>query len=87
MTLAHHNAAHGYKRRSGEAELFGAQQSGNHYVFARMQFAIYLNANTAAEVVHDENLLSFGKAEFPRTAGVLDGGKGGGARAAIVATD
>ena len=72
MALAHHDAAHRHQRRGGEAELFGAQQRGDHHIAAGLQFAIGLHADAAAQIVHHQHLLRFRQAEFPRNAGVLD---------------
>ena len=65
MALAHHDAAHGDQRSGGEAELFGSEQRGDGDVAAGREFAVGLDANAAAQIVHDEHLLGFGEAEFP----------------------
>ena len=72
MALAHHDAAHGDQRRRGEAELFRAQQRGNHHVAASLQLTVGLHADAAAQIVHHQYLLGFGEPQFPRNAGMLD---------------
>ncbi len=87
VALAHHDAAQGDQRRGGEAELFGAEQGGDGDVAAGLEFAIGLEADAAAQIVHDQDLLGFGQAEFPRDAGVLDGTERRSAGAAGIAGD
>ncbi len=87
MALAHHDAAHGDERRGGEAELFGAEQGGDGDVAAGLELAIGLQADAAAQIVHDEHLLGFGEAELPGDAGVLDGSERRCAGAAGIAGD
>lgn len=73
VALAHHDAAQGDQGRGGEAKFFRAEQSGDGHVAAGLQLAIGLHADAAAQVVEQKDLLSFGKAELPGNAGVLDG--------------
>ena len=87
MALAHHDAAHRDQRGRGETEFFGAEQSSNHDVAAGLQFAVGLNANAAAQIVQQQNLLRLGQAEFPRNAGVLDRTQRRSSGAAAVAAD
>ncbi len=87
VALAHHNAADGDQRRSGEAELLGAQQGGNHHVASGLQLAVGLHSDAAAQIVEQQDLLGFGEAEFPRQARMLDGAERRGAGAAGVAGD
>ena len=87
MTLAHHDAAQRDERRGGEAELFGAEQRRNGDIAAGLQLAVGLNDDAAAQVIHDENLLRFGKTEFPRNARVLERSERRRASAAVVAAD
>ena len=87
VAFAHHDAAHGDQRHGGEAELFGAQQRGNHHVAARLQLAVGLHFDAAAQIVQQQHLLGFGQAQFPRQSGVLDGAQGRSAGASAVAGD
>ena len=87
VTDAHHDAAEGHQRARGEAELFGAEEGGDDDVTAGLQLAVGLDDDAGAEVVEDEGLVGLGEAEFPRQAGVLDGGLGRSARAAVEAGD
>ena len=87
VALAHHDAAQRDQRRGGEAELLGAEHGGDHHVAARLDAAVGLQHDAAAEVVHHQRLVRFGDAELPRQAGVLDAGERRGARAAAVAGD
>ena len=87
VALAHHDAAHGDQRRRGETEFFGAEQRGDHHIAPGLQFAVGLHANTAAQIVEQQNLLRLRQPEFPGNAGVLDGTQRRCARAAAVAAD
>ena len=87
VALAHHDAAHRDQRRGGEAELLGAQQRGDGDVAAGLQLAIGLDADAAAQVVHDQHLLRFGQPELPRNAGVFERSERGRAGAAGIAAD
>ena len=84
---AHHDAARRDERRRGEAELLGAEQRRDGDVAAGLQLAVGLDADAAAQVVGDQDLLRLGEAELPRDAGVLDRGERRGAGAALVAAD
>ena len=73
VALAHHDAAHGDERHGGKAELFRAEQRGNHDVAAGLQLAVGLHADAAAQIVQEQDLLRLGQAQLPGQAGVLDG--------------
>ena len=73
MAFAHHDAAHGDERRGGEAEFFGAEKGSDDNVAAGLEFAVGLHLDSGAQVVEQEDLLSFGEAKFPGKPGVLDG--------------
>ena len=75
MALAHHDAAEGYQGRSGEAEFLSAQQGRDCDITTGGKFAIRLQANAAAQIIHDQNLLRFGEAQFPGRPGVLERGE------------
>ena len=85
MALAHHDAAERDQRRGGEAEFFGAEDRGDHHVAARLEAAVGLQHDAAAQVVQHERLVRFGDAELPRQAGVLDARERRSAGAAGVA--
>ena len=87
VALAHHDAAHGDQRHGGEAELFRAEQCGDHYVAAGLQLAVGLHPDAAAQIVEQQHLLRFGQAEFPGQPRVLDGTERRSAGAAVVAGD
>ena len=72
MALAQHDAAHDDQRRRREAELLGAEEASDGDVAARLELAIRLNDDAAAQVVGDEHQLRFGDAELPGQASVLD---------------
>src|SRR5450755_46151 len=72
MTLAHHDAAHGDERCRGETKFLCPEQRCNHNVAASLQFAVSLHADSAAEIVQQQNLLRLGQAKLPRNTGVLD---------------
>ena len=62
-------------------------RAGDDDVAAGLQLAVGLDADTAAQIVEEQDLLGFGKAEFPGQAGVLDGAERRSAGAAGVAGD
>ena len=73
VALAHHDAAHGDQGRGGESKFLRAQQRGNYNIASGLQFAVRLHANSAAQVIQQQNLLGLGQTEFPGNARVLDG--------------
>jgi len=87
MALAHHDAADGDQRRGGEAELVGAEQGADDDVAAGLQAAVDLQRDARAQALFHQDLLRLGEADLPRRAGMLDGGEGAGARAAVIAGD
>ena len=62
MAGPHHDAAERDQGRGGEAELLGAEQRPDHHVAARLELAVHLHADAAAEVVQDQHLMGFGEA-------------------------
>jgi hypothetical protein len=56
MAFAHHDAALYYQRRSGKAELIGAEQGANGHVAAGFHLAVHLHPDAAAQVVQHERL-------------------------------
>src|SRR5258706_1620069 len=82
---AHHDAAGSDEGSGGEADFFSAEQHGDGDVAAGFDLAVGLEDDAAAEVVHHQDLLGFGQAEFPGDAGVFDGGEWRSAGAAAVA--
>ena len=74
VAYAEHMAADGHEGRRAEAEEFSAEQSGNGYVAAREQFAIYLDAYPVAELIEEQCLLYFRKADFPGKSGMAQTG-------------
>ena len=87
MAFAHHDAAHGDQRSRGKSELFRSQHRGNGHVPAGLQFPIHLHAHTAAQIVHHQHLLRFGKPQFPGDACVTYGADRRRAGPAIVTAD
>jgi hypothetical protein len=87
VALAHHDAAHGDERHSGEAELFSAEQCGDNDVAAGLELAVGLDLDAAAQIVEQKDLLRLGEAELPGKAGMLDGTERGSAGSAIIARD
>ena len=87
VALAHHDAAEGHQRHGGKAEFFRTQQRGNGDIAAGLQFAVRLNPDAAAQVIHYQNLLGFGEAQFPGRARVFQRGQRGCPGAAVMSTD
>ena len=77
MALAHHDAAERDQRGRRESELFGPQHAGDHDVAARLQLAVGLQADAAAQIVEDQGLVRLGDAQLPGNAGVLDARQAG----------
>jgi hypothetical protein len=87
VALAHHDAASRDQRRGRKAELVGAQQRADDDVAAGAQAAVDLQRDARAQAVEHQRLVGFGKADFPRAAGMLDGGQRRRAGAAVIAGD
>ena len=87
VALAHHDATHCDQGHCGEAELFCAEQCSDDYVAARLQLAIGLHLDAAAQIVEQQDLLCLGQAKFPGQTGVHDGAEGRGAGAAVIPRD
>ena len=66
VALAHHDAAHRNQRRGGKSKFLRAQQRGDRHVAAGLQLAVHLQPHAAAQVVHHQHLLRFGKPQVPR---------------------
>ena len=66
VALAHHDAAERDERRRREAEFFGAEERCDDDVAARLELAIRLQDDAAAQVVEHERLMGLGDAELPR---------------------
>ena len=85
VALAHIDAPECDQGRRAEVELLGAQDGRLHDVNAGAHAAVGAEHDAVAEVVHHEDLLGLGDAQFPGRARVLDRREGRGARAAVVA--
>src|SRR6266496_2063045 len=72
MALAQHDAAHRDQRSGSETKLFRSEKCCNYDISASLQFAVRLYADTAAQVVHQQNLLRLGETQLPRNACVLN---------------
>src|SRR3954470_893717 len=87
VALAHHDAAHRDERSGSESKFFGAEKRGDGYVASGLQLAVGLDADAAAKVVKQQNLLCFCQAEVPGNSGVLDGAEGRCAGASGIAAN
>ena len=87
VALAGHFAAEGDERGGAEAVAFSAEQGGGDDVAAGVEAAVGAEHDASAEAVDDEGFVGLLDAEFPRCAGVFDGGEGGSAGAAVCAGD
>ncbi len=85
VAFAHHDAPRGDQRRGGKAKLVGPQQRADGDVAAGAQPPIDLHCNAAAQVIEQQRLLGFGKADFPRAARVRQAGQRRCARPAVKA--
>ena len=70
-----------------EAEFLRAEERSDHDVSAGLELAVGLHDDAIPQVVEQEGLLGLRQSEFPRCAGVFDGGLGRGAGPAVVARD
>ena len=87
VTHAHQDAAERHERSGREAELVGSEQRRDHDVATRLQPAVRLDPDPAAQVVQHERLLRFGESDLPRDARVLDRGLRRCARASVHPAD
>jgi hypothetical protein len=87
MAFAHHDAAGGDERRGGEAIFVRSEQSGDGDVAAGPEAPVGLDADSAAQAVHYQHLLSLGQADLPGQAGMGQRGQRRGAGAAFIAGD
>ena len=71
----HDDAAERDERRRREAELLRAEQRADDDVAARLELAVHLHGDPAAQVVHHEDLVGLGEAQLPGRARVLDRGE------------
>ena len=74
MTYAEHVAADGHEGSRAESEQFGTEQGGDGYVAAREQFAVHFDAHPVAELIEQQCLLYFRKADFPGKTGMAQTG-------------
>ena len=72
MTFPHHDAARNHKRCGGKTEFIGTEQGTDNDIASGLHLTVSLHDDTAAQTVQHQGLLRFGKAKFPRRAGVLD---------------
>ena len=87
LAVALHKAAHGDERHGRKAKLLGTQQAGDGNVGTVHELAVGLEHHARAQAVLQQRLLSLGKAELQRQAGVPNRIARGGTRAAVVAAD
>ena len=81
----HHDAALGHQQACAEAEFLRAQHAADRHVPPAEQLGVALDPHPGAQAVQDQGLVGLGDAQLPGQAGVLDGGAGGRAGAAVVA--
>ena len=72
MTFAHHDAARNHKRCGSKTEFICTEQGADNDIASGLHLTVSLHDYTAAQTVQHQGLLRFGKAKFPRRAGVLD---------------
>src|SRR6202041_1857610 len=60
-----------FKWHCGKAKFLCAEKGGYDDVAAGLELAVGLHADARAQIVEQQNLLSFGEAELPGQAGVL----------------
>ena len=85
VAFAHHHAARRNQRRGRQPEAVRTEQRGNQHIAPRAQSAIHLQRDTAAQAGAHERLMRFRQPDFPRAAGMLDGGEWACASAALKA--
>ena len=76
MAHPHHHAAHDDEWCGREAEFLRAEERSDHDVSAGLELAVGLHDDAIPQVVEQEGLLGLRQSEFPRCAGVFDGGLG-----------
>src|ERR1700691_6121767 len=72
VALAGHDAADGEKRGGAEAELIGAEESGDDDVAAEFEAAVGAQAYAAAKAGEQKRFVRFAQANFPGQAGIFD---------------
>ena len=72
----HHHAAHDDEWCGREAEFLRAEERSDHDVSAGLELAVGMHYDSIPQVVEQEGLLGLRQSEFPRCAGVFDGGLG-----------
>ena len=87
MALTDKNAAQGDQGGSAEIEFLGPEKGGDDDIQTGADTAVGTESDAVAKSVKEKNLLSLGHAEFPGTACIFDGGKGGGSGPAVVSGD
>jgi hypothetical protein len=85
VAFAHHDTALGNQGGGAKAVHVGPQQGGDDHVPAGAQAAVGLHRNPPPQAVEHQGLMGLGQADLPGGAGVVDGGHGAGAGAAVVA--
>ena len=83
----HHHAAGGDERRGAETELVGAEHGPDQHVAPRLELAVDLEDDPAAQTLGHQHLLGLREPQLPGNTRVLDGGERGGAGATVVAGD
>ena len=84
---AHHEAADRDQRCGGEAVFLGAEECGDCDIAASFELTVGFEYHAAAQVVEEQDLIRFGEAEFPWSAGIVDRRRWRCASAAVVAGD
>ena len=84
---AHHQAADRDQWCGGEAVFFGAEKCGDRDIATGLELTVGFEHHAAAEVVEEEDLVGFGKAQLPWSAGIVDRRRWRGTSAAVVTGD
>ncbi len=74
MALAGHDAADGEERGGAEAKFVCAENGGEDDVAGKFQASVHAEREARTEASANQGVVRFAQTNFPREAGVLDGG-------------
>ncbi len=74
MALARHNTTDGEERGGAEAKFVGAENGGKDDIAGKFQPPVHAEREARTEASANQGVVRFAQTNFPREAGVLDGG-------------
>ena len=74
ITYTHHDTTHSYKRSCGKTKFLCAKHGRNGHIPASHKLSVGFQTNLRTQIVHDQCLVSLGKAKLPRKPRIMNGG-------------